>query len=51
MAASGGTTIIVLPNDTINETGDERIIDGVRIAFQIVLEIEALCEINVFFPH
>jgi alkyl sulfatase BDS1-like metallo-beta-lactamase superfamily hydrolase len=51
MAASGGTTIIVPPNDTINETGDERIIDGVRIAFQMVPETEAPCEINVFFPH
>ena len=51
MAASGGTTIIVPPNDSINETGDERMIDGVRIAFQMVPETEAPCEINVFFPH
>jgi len=51
MAASSGTTTIVPPNDTINETGDVRIIDGVRIVFQMVPETEAPCEINVFFPH
>jgi alkyl sulfatase BDS1-like metallo-beta-lactamase superfamily hydrolase len=51
MAASSGTTIIVPPNDTIDETGDERIIDGVRMVFQMVPETEAPCEINVFFPH
>ena len=51
MAASSGTTIIVSPNDTINETGEERIIDGVKIVFQMVPETEAPCEINVFFPH
>jgi alkyl sulfatase BDS1-like metallo-beta-lactamase superfamily hydrolase len=50
MAASSGTTIVVPPNDSINATGDERIIDGVRLVFQMVPETEAPCEINVFFP-
>jgi alkyl sulfatase BDS1-like metallo-beta-lactamase superfamily hydrolase len=50
MAASSGTTIVVPPNDTIDTTGDERIIDGVRLVFQMVPETEAPCEINVFFP-
>ncbi|KAH8884170.1 Metallo-hydrolase/oxidoreductase [Thozetella sp. PMI_491] len=50
MAASSGTTIVVPPNDTIDATGDERIIDGVRLVFQMVPETEAPCEINVFFP-
>ena len=50
MAASSGTTVIVPPNDTIDATGDERTIDGVRLVFQMVPETEAPCEINVFFP-
>jgi alkyl sulfatase BDS1-like metallo-beta-lactamase superfamily hydrolase len=50
MAASSGTTVVVPPNDTINATGDERSIDGVRLVFQMVPETEAPCEINVFFP-
>ncbi|PMD39509.1 beta-lactamase-like protein [Hyaloscypha variabilis F] len=51
MAASSGTTVVVPPNDTIDATGDERIIDGVRLVFQMVPETEAPCEINVFFPN
>ncbi|KAF2670567.1 Alkyl/aryl-sulfatase BDS1 [Microthyrium microscopicum] len=50
MAASSGTTRIVPPNDSINDTGEERIIDGVKMVFQMVPETEAPCEINVFFP-
>jgi alkyl sulfatase BDS1-like metallo-beta-lactamase superfamily hydrolase len=50
MAASSGTTIVVPPNDTIDATGDERVIDGVKLVFQMVPETEAPCEINVFFP-
>lgn len=50
MAASRGTTTIVPPNDTIDATGDERVIDGVKIVFQMVPETEAPCEVNVFFP-
>jgi alkyl sulfatase BDS1-like metallo-beta-lactamase superfamily hydrolase len=50
MAASSGTTIVVPPNDSIDATGDERNIDGVRLVFQMVPETEAPCEVNVFFP-
>ena len=50
MTASSGTTITVPPNDTINATGDVRVIDGVRLVFQMVPETEAPCEINVFLP-
>jgi alkyl sulfatase BDS1-like metallo-beta-lactamase superfamily hydrolase len=50
MAASSGTTSVVPPNDIINATGDERIIDGVRLVFQMVPETEAPCEFNVFLP-
>lgn len=50
MAASSGTTNIVPPTDTIIATGEERIIDSVKMVFQMVPETEAPCEFNVFFP-
>ncbi|KAF2163080.1 hypothetical protein M409DRAFT_68712 [Zasmidium cellare ATCC 36951] len=49
-AASSGTTIILPPNDTIVATGDVRLIDGVKLMFQMVPETEAPCETNVFLP-
>ena len=51
MAASSGATTIVPPNESIDATDDQRVIDAVRIVFQMVPETEAPCEFNVFFPN
>ena len=51
LATSKGTNSLIPPNDTIRETGEERIIDGVRIVFQMVPETEAPSEINIYFPN
>lgn len=51
LAASTGTTSIIPPNDLIKTTGDERVIDGVKMVFQMVPDTEAPAEINVYFPE
>ncbi|KAJ6124369.1 hypothetical protein N7471_011686 [Penicillium samsonianum] len=50
MAVSTGTTSLIPPNVTIYETGETRVIDGVRIEFQMVPGTEAPAEMNFFFP-
>ncbi|KAF9871104.1 hydrolase [Colletotrichum karsti] len=50
MASSTGTTSLIPPNLLIKETGEEHVIDGVRMVFQMVPGTEAPAEINFFFP-
>ncbi|KAJ5099048.1 beta-lactamase-like protein [Penicillium argentinense] len=50
MGVPTGTSSLVPPDKIINETGEEQIVDGVRIIFQMVPESEAPSEMNFFFP-
>ncbi|TDZ28425.1 Alkyl/aryl-sulfatase BDS1 [Colletotrichum spinosum] len=50
MASSTGTTSLIPPNILIQITGEEHVIDGVRIVFQMVPGTEAPAEINFHFP-
>jgi alkyl sulfatase BDS1-like metallo-beta-lactamase superfamily hydrolase len=47
---STGNVTLIPPTDTIEKTGDERTIDGVRMVFQLTPGTEAPTEMNVFFP-
>ena len=50
MGSSTGTTSLIPPNLLIRETGEEHVVDGVRIVFQMVPDSEAPAEINFHFP-
>ncbi|EAU31809.1 hypothetical protein ATEG_07547 [Aspergillus terreus NIH2624] len=50
MTVSSGTSTLVPLNVSISSTGETRIIDGVRIEFQMVPETEAPAEMNFYFP-
>jgi alkyl sulfatase BDS1-like metallo-beta-lactamase superfamily hydrolase len=41
---------LIPPNDSIKATGETRIIDGVRIEFQLTPGTEAPAEMNFYFP-
>ncbi|MCC3313598.1 alkyl/aryl-sulfatase [Nocardia africana] len=49
-AASTGTVGLLAPTLEITETGQEEVIDGVRIAFQMTPGTEAPAEMNFLFP-
>ncbi|KIX01545.1 uncharacterized protein Z518_09271 [Rhinocladiella mackenziei CBS 650.93] len=51
MATSRGANSLIPPNVLVKATGEEHIIDGVKIAFQIVPETEAPAEVNFYFPQ
>lgn len=51
LTSSSGTTGLIPPNLYIEKTGEEHIIDGVRIVFQMVPGTEAPAEINLYFPE
>lgn len=46
-----GTFGILTPNDTINQTGEERTIDGLRFVFQYAPDSEAPAELTFFLPQ
>ena len=48
---SMGTTGFVPPNDTIVKTGENRVIDGIEIVFQMVPDTEAVSEFIFYFPQ
>lgn len=50
MGIPQGTQSLIPPNRTINATGEEVVIDGVRIRFQLTLGTEAPAEMNLAFP-
>lgn len=41
---------LVAPNIDITETGQELVLDGIRVTFQLTPEAEAPAEMNFFFP-
>ncbi len=50
-AVSTGTVTLIPPNDTITETGETRLIDGVEMVFQMAPETEAPAEMLIYFPQ
>ena len=48
--ASGGTVSLILPTDSITATGEERVVDGIRMEFQLTPGTEAPAEMNLYFP-
>ena len=52
MGVSGGEITLIAPTDTIERTGESRVVDGVALEFQIVSGSEAPSELNVYVvPH
>ncbi len=51
IATSAGTISLVPPSDIIRATGEERVIDGVRMVFQMTPGSEAPSEMNIWFPQ
>ncbi|MEQ1496285.1 MAG: alkyl sulfatase dimerization domain-containing protein [Novosphingobium sp.] len=52
MGVSGGEITLIAPTDTIERTGETRVVDGVALEFQIVSGSEAPSELNVYIvPH
>jgi len=52
MGVSGGEITLIAPTDTIEKTGETRVVDGVTLEFQIVSGSEAPSELNVYIaPH
>jgi alkyl sulfatase BDS1-like metallo-beta-lactamase superfamily hydrolase len=45
-----GTVGLIPPTEEIHETGTERVVDGVRIVFQLTPGTEAPAEMNFHFP-
>jgi alkyl sulfatase BDS1-like metallo-beta-lactamase superfamily hydrolase len=48
---STGTVTLIPPTDPIQATGDERVVDGVRMVFQLAPGSEAPAEMHFFFPE
>ena len=46
----GGEITLLTPTDTVLQTGDKRVVDGVELEFQMVPESEAPAEMNVYVP-
>jgi alkyl sulfatase BDS1-like metallo-beta-lactamase superfamily hydrolase len=47
---SAGTVTLIVPTDSITATGEERVVDGIRMVFQLTPGTEAPAEMNVLFP-
>jgi alkyl sulfatase BDS1-like metallo-beta-lactamase superfamily hydrolase len=50
MGSSVGSTSLIPPNLLIQKTGEEHVVDGIRMIFQMVPDTEAPAEINFHFP-
>lgn len=50
IASSTGTRSLIPPTTHVEKTGDEIVIDGVRMVFHVVSGTEAPAEVNVHFP-
>lgn len=50
MTTSTGTVTLIPPTKDITETGQQEVIDGVRIIFQMTPGTEAPSEMNFYFP-
>ena len=51
MTTSSGTVTLIPPTLTITRTGQEEVIDGVKIVFQVTPGTEAPSEMNFYFPQ
>jgi alkyl sulfatase BDS1-like metallo-beta-lactamase superfamily hydrolase len=47
---SAGTVTLIVPTDSITATGEERVVDGIRMVFQLTPGTEAPAEMNLLFP-
>jgi alkyl sulfatase BDS1-like metallo-beta-lactamase superfamily hydrolase len=47
---STGTVSLIAPTDTIRATGETRVLDGIRMEFQVTPGTEAPAEMNTLFP-
>ena len=47
---SSGTVTLIVPTDFIVATGDERLVDGIRMEFQVTPGTEAPAEMNLLLP-
>ncbi|HEX5826710.1 MAG TPA: alkyl sulfatase dimerization domain-containing protein [Candidatus Limnocylindrales bacterium] len=47
---STGTVSLIAPTDTITTTGETRVLDGIRMEFQVTPGTEAPAEMNTLFP-
>lgn len=50
MAISPGTMTLIPPTVEISRTGEERVVDGVRLQFQMTPGTEAPAEMNLYLP-
>ena len=50
-AGSTGTITLIAPNRDITRTGQEEVVDGIRIVFQMTRDTEAPVEMNFYFPE
>jgi alkyl sulfatase BDS1-like metallo-beta-lactamase superfamily hydrolase len=50
MTTSTGTVTLIPPTKDISRTGQQEVIDGVRIVFQLTPGTEAPAEMNFYFP-
>ncbi|MBN1662709.1 MAG: MBL fold metallo-hydrolase, partial [Deltaproteobacteria bacterium] len=48
---SMGTTGFIAPNDTIDKTGETRVVDGIEIVFQMTPDTEAVAEFVFYLPR
>lgn len=48
---STGTVTLIIPTDSITETGETRTLDGIKMEFQLTPGTEAPSEMNVLFPE
>lgn len=46
-----GTATLIAPTDTVSQTGETRVIDGVEMEFQMVSGTEAPAEMTIYFPQ
>jgi alkyl sulfatase BDS1-like metallo-beta-lactamase superfamily hydrolase len=51
VTTSGGQLGLIAPNRLIARTGEELVIDGVRMVFQLTPGTEAPAEMNTYFPQ
>jgi alkyl sulfatase BDS1-like metallo-beta-lactamase superfamily hydrolase len=48
---SSGTATLIQPTDIIKKTGQEMVVDGVKMVFQMTPGTEAPAEMNTYFPE
>ena len=51
LTTSTGTISLIRPNDEISETGEERLLDGVALRFQMLADSEAPAGMSIYLPQ